>query len=101
MKSGKRGKSTSAVEVTHVSEHGFWLLLPAGEALLPFDTFPWFRDATIAQLQNVQLVHSDHLRWPDLDIDLAVDSVLHPDRYPLLSKAAVRSPAKRSAMNSE
>ena len=32
--------STSAVEVTHVSKHGFWLLLDAEELLIPFEHFP-------------------------------------------------------------
>jgi hypothetical protein len=27
------------------------------------------------------------LYWPDLDIDLAVDSIQHPERYPLVSTA--------------
>jgi len=78
---------TSAVEVTHVSEHGFWVLLPRGEILVPFDRFPWFRDATIRQLQKVKLLHADHLYWPELDVDLSIDSIEHPERYPLVSKA--------------
>jgi hypothetical protein len=24
-----------------------------------------------------------HLRWPDLDVDLALESIEHPERYPL------------------
>src|SRR3546814_7518272 len=27
-----------------------------------------------------------HLYWPDLDIDLAVDSIRHPERFPLVSR---------------
>ena len=41
------GTSTSAAEVTHVSRHGFWLLLDGEELLLPFADFPWFRKASI------------------------------------------------------
>jgi hypothetical protein len=75
------------VEVTNISIHGFWLLLPSGEVFLPFDQFPWFREATIRQVQNIVLERADHLRWPDLDVDLELDSILHPERYPLVSKA--------------
>lgn len=48
------GTVTSAAEVTHVSKHGFWLLLGNEELLLPFETFPWFKKATIEQLEKVE-----------------------------------------------
>ena len=86
MKSGQRGRRTSAVEVTNVSQHGFWLLLGDRELFLAFEKFPWFRDASIAKLVRVQQPSSHHLYWPDLDIDLAVESIDHPERFPLVSK---------------
>jgi hypothetical protein len=86
MKSAARGKSTSVVEVTNVSKHGFWLLLDEGERFLAFEHFPWFRDVSIGQLCNVELPHPHHLYWPDLDVDLAVESIGHPERFPLVSR---------------
>lgn len=96
MKSAKRGKRTSAVEVTNVSKHGFWLLVGAAEHFVPFEQFPWFRDATIGQLVNVELPSPRHLYWPDLDIDLAVESLRHPERYPLVSSARFQALLKKS-----
>jgi hypothetical protein len=87
MKSVQRGRNTSAVEVTNVSSHGFWLLIGENETFVSFKTFPWFRDASIAQLTNVELPSSHHLYWPDLDVDLAIESLDHPERYPLVSQA--------------
>ena len=46
------GIFTSEAEVTHVSKHGFWLLLDAEELLVPFELFPWFKKATIEQLSR-------------------------------------------------
>ena len=86
MKSGRLGKRTSDVEVTNVSKHGFWLLFQDREAFVPFEHFPWFRDASIGSLVNVQLPHPHHLYWPDLDVDLAIDSIDDPQAYPLVSK---------------
>jgi hypothetical protein len=80
------GSVTSAVEVTHVSRHGFWLLLGDEELFLPFESFPWFRSATIEQLSEVERPTSEHLYWPLLDIDLAVASIREPAAYPLVSK---------------
>lgn len=53
MTSAALGKDTSAVEVTNVSKHGFWLLIGEKEVFLPFEQFPWFRDAPIGKLLNV------------------------------------------------
>jgi hypothetical protein len=85
MKSALHGKSTSAVEITNVSSHGFWLMLGGRELFLSFDLFPWFRQAAIGQLCNVELPRPGHLWWPDLDIDLAEESIEHPERFPVVS----------------
>jgi len=89
MTSAAPGTTTSAVEVTNVSKHGFWLLLQDQEVFVPFTEFPWFRDAPIGHLLNVHLPSPHHLYWPDLDVDLAVDSLFHPERFPLVSRARV------------
>ena len=80
------GRLTSGVEVANVSPHGFWLLLGEEELFVKFSSFPWFRDATIAQLTNVQLPSIRHLYWPDLDVDLAVESIRDPKAFPLVSR---------------
>lgn len=87
MRSGRRGKSTLVAEVANILANGFWLLVDERELFVPFEHFPWFRAATIEQILNVQRPHKHHLHWPDLDVDLAVDSIEHPERYPLVSKA--------------
>jgi hypothetical protein len=75
------------VEVTNVSPHGFWLFVGERELFVPFKEFPWFREASVREITNVQLPSAHHLYWPDLDIDLAVESLEHPEKYPLVSKA--------------
>ena len=87
MTSGALGRNISPAEVTNVSAHGFWLFVGARELFVPFEHFPWFRDASIRAITNVQLPSPHHLYWPDLDIDLAVESIEHPEKYPLVSQA--------------
>ena len=96
MKSAKRGTSISAVEATNVSAHGFWLLFHDCERFVSFEEFPWFRDATIAELTTVERPSANHLYWPKLDIDLAVDSLDDPSRYPLVSRMPQRSRSRRT-----
>src|SRR5262245_3580318 len=96
MKSEKRGRSTSRVEVVHVSVHGLWIFFERlkREFFLPFGAFPWFREATIAELSTVE-EHRGNVHWPMLDVDLDIDRIEHPDRYPLVAKISKR---KRSSV---
>jgi hypothetical protein len=75
------------VTVTHIAEHGFRLLLEGEELLLPFEHFPWFKSATVQQISNVERPSPEHPYWQNLDVDLAVESIRHPEAFPLISRA--------------
>ena len=82
------GTAISGVEVTNVSPHGLWLLVGDEELALPFDQFPWFKKATIEQLADVRRPTDDHLYWPQLDVDLSLQSIRAPEAFPLVAKIA-------------
>ena len=82
------GIATSAVEVTNISAHGFWVLLDDRELFLPFDEFPWFREAPVGAILKVERPQPHHLYWPQLDVDLSVESIEHPEQYPLRAREA-------------
>ncbi len=84
MKLKNHGKSTSGAEVVQISSRGIWLLVNDTEYFLPFEDFPWFQKASVEQIHHVQLLHGFHLRWPDLDVDLALDSLNRLEQYPLV-----------------
>lgn len=86
MKSAALGANTSSVEVTNISRHGLWLLLEDEELFLPFSDFPWFQKAPVGEILNVERPSPNHLYWPELDVDLAVESIRHPEQFPLVSK---------------
>lgn len=81
------GTSNLSAEVTHISKYGVWLLLEDEELLMPFAQFPWFRQATIDQLSNVERPTENYLYWPALDIDLSIESIRNPNEFPLVSLA--------------
>jgi len=54
MRSEEPRLNTLAVEVTNISKHGFWLLLENGGLFLPFADFPWFRQAAVEGILNVE-----------------------------------------------
>lgn len=73
-------------EVTKFSPNGFWLRLGTEELPVPYEHFPWFRHATIDEIVAVERPTQNHLYWPKLDIDLAVDSLRDPAAFPLVAK---------------
>ena len=93
MRESGRGTGTSRVDVTNVSRDGFSIIVGRKKRFVRFDDFPWFRDASIAQLTKVTLPSPHHLHWSDLDVDLAVESLDHPERYPLVSRVPVATRA--------
>lgn len=86
MNSSVLGAVTSAVEVTNMDRFGLWILVREKEYFLPYEQYPWFKDAKVDQILNVQLLREDHLHWPELDVDLCIESLEQPDKYPLIYK---------------
>lgn len=77
------GDSTSEVEVTNISSHGVWLLAHGKELFISYDEFPWFRDAPVKSILNVEEMSPGHFYWPDLDVDLTEEVINQPEKFPL------------------
>lgn len=86
MSSNIAGKSISEVEIQNISGFGIWLLVLGKEYFMPFEKFPWFKDANVSHILNVNVSPSGKLHWPDLDIDLSTEILKAPERFPLIAK---------------
>ncbi|MEK6815226.1 MAG: DUF2442 domain-containing protein [Nitrospirota bacterium] len=86
MKSSALGTNTSPAEVTHISKHGVWLLARGREFFMSHEDFPWFKDAPVGKILNVEEPNPGHFYWPDLDVDLTEEIISHPGRFPLKAK---------------
>lgn len=86
MSSDIAGNNISEVEIQSISRFGIWLLVQGKEYFIPYEQFPWFKDAKVGQILNVTLSPTGKLHWPDLDVDLSVEILKTPARYPLVSK---------------
>ncbi len=86
MRSSALGTNTSPVEVTHISNHGVWLLAGGHELFMSYDNFPWFKDVSVGTILNVEEPTPGHYYWPDLDVDLTQEIISHPERFPLRAK---------------
>ena len=87
MKSFIHGNHTSEVEILNVSQHGIWIWIHGKEYFMDYDIFPWFKKAKLEQVFDVTLLNQTHLFWKSLDIDLELESIQNPEKYPLSSKA--------------
>lgn len=85
MKSLGHGKHISA-SVENITSFGIWIFVNDKEYFLSYKDYPYFKDQTLSSIQNIQLLHGYHLYWPVLDVDLEIDNLENPERYPLKSK---------------
>ena len=74
------------IEVTNISNHGLWILIKDKELFLSYEQFPWFKDKTINDIIKVESLGQDHLYWKNLDVDLSIEMIEHPERFPLKAK---------------
>jgi hypothetical protein len=85
MKSLKNGKNIS-VSVENITAFGIWILVKGKEYFLNYKNYPHLKNQPINLVQNVKFLHGFHLHWPELDVDLEIDNLENPEKYPLKSK---------------
>ena len=77
------GKIIMKIEITHISANGIWILTGDKELFMSYKDFPWFKEAPIGKILNVEEPTPGHFYWPDLDIDLSVNIITNPGLFPL------------------
>lgn len=75
MKSIVQSKDITGIEVTNITKHGLWLLTRDHELFISFKEFPQFQDASVSKIMKIEQPNPTVLHWPDLGIELAVESV--------------------------
>jgi hypothetical protein len=88
MSPNKPGEGTS-VSVENITPLGIWLYVKDKEYFLSYKDYPYFKDQTLKSIQNVKFLHGFHLYWPELDVDLEIDNLENPEKYPLKSKMPI------------
>ncbi len=73
------------IEVTNISNHGLWVLTNEKELFLSYEDFPWFKNKTINDIIKVKGNEQGHLYWENLDVDLSLEMIEYPERFPLMS----------------
>ena len=56
--------------------------------LIHYENFPWFKNQTVNDITKVETFGQGHLYWENLDIDLSLEMIEHPERFPLQARVA-------------
>ena len=84
MKLSTPGTDILEVEVVQMDRHGIWLNVKDMEYFLSYKEYPWFKDAKVNDILNIELLHENHLYWPNLDVDLTLEMLSNPEKYTLI-----------------
>jgi len=82
----KNNTSSTSADVLMINDKGVMISVMGQDYFLSYNRVPWMKDATISDVLNVQMSGKNAIVWPKLDIDLEVESLRHPERFPLLIK---------------
>ena len=82
----KNNFENTSASVLMINADGIMLSVQGHDYFLSYNRIPWMQDAPIRSVFNVQMSGPESIEWPSLDVDLEIDSLRHPERYPLVIK---------------
>ena len=85
-KNSKKNTERTSVSVRSIMPDGIFLTVCENDYYVSYSRLPWFREAKIMDIFNVEMIGDYAVRWDTLDVDLEIDSLKHPERYPLVMK---------------
>jgi hypothetical protein len=86
MRSTKHGTNILTSNITSITHFGFWVLNEDKKYFISFTDYPAFKDVSVDKIFNLKIVSPGQLHWPDIDIDIEIDALENPHRFPLSHK---------------
>ena len=86
-KNSKKDTQLTSVSVLMINSQGLMISVNGQDYFLSYNRVPWMRTASVANVLNVQMCGRNAIEWPDLNVDLEIESLRHPERYPLVMKS--------------
>ena len=88
-KISKQNSAPISVNVHSILPNGIFLSVLGNDYYLSYNRLPWFRDAKLSDIFNVSMIGDYAIRWEALDVDLEIESLIHPEKYPLVMKRSI------------
>lgn len=76
----------TSVSVLMINMQGIMLSVQGRDYFLSYNRVPWMKDARISDVLNVKMCGHSAIEWETLGVDLEIESLKHPERYPLIMK---------------
>ena len=85
-RSVENNTNATSASVLMINNQGIMISVAGNDYFLSYNRVPWLKDATVRNILNIKMLGNNAVEWPDLDVDLEVDSLKHPERYPLVMR---------------
>ena len=82
----KQNIKRTSVSIQSIMRNGILISVNGNDYFLSYNRVPWFREAKLSDIFNVSMMGDDAIRWESLDVDLEIESLIHPERFPLVMK---------------
>jgi hypothetical protein len=76
----------TSVDVRVITSEGIIISVSGSDYYLSYDRLPWFKNARVSDIFDVKMLGDDGIRWDALDVNLEIESLKHPEQYPLVMK---------------
>jgi len=78
--------NNTSVSVLMINSQGMMLSVLGQDCFVSYNRVPWLRDARVSSVLNVRMSGLRSIEWPELDVDLEIEILKYPERYPLIIK---------------
>ena len=85
-RSVENNTNATSASVLMINNQGIMISVAGNDYFLSYNRVPWLKDATVRNILNIKMLGKNAVEWPDLDVDLEVESLKHPERYPLVMR---------------
>lgn len=85
-KSSNQNTSTTLASVLMINNQGIMINVLGNDYFLSYNRVPWMKDAPVRDVLDIHMEGRNAITWPKLDIDLEIESLKHPELYPLIMK---------------
>lgn len=77
---------STSVSVLMINAQGIMLSVQGNDFFVSYNRMPWLKDARVSDVLNVRMSGRSAIEWEALGVDLEIESLKHPERYPLIMK---------------
>lgn len=82
----KKNSEDISVRVVSINADGIFINAFGRDYFLSYNRLPWFKNAKVSEILNVSSMGTTAISWNSLDVDIEIDSLNHPEKYPLVIK---------------